>query len=183
MKGQSSLPVEKFGSSKNFDLIYRPYVPFLFNYVSPVRPSRRSISSGRIRHETFFQHPWTTMFSIRRRDANIISYRAGHKALGLYSLWACETKLFASGLRPLLPSMNATRVRLEDLLGFRRNPITKDTLFKKLNVKALETAHPTPATPFVRLSPEPPGWAMPVPSLAPRRHGLLRPVIHPGSHC
>ena len=43
------------------------------------------------------------------------------------------------------------RLRLEDLLGFRRNPITATPLFRKFGAKALD-GHPTPATPFVRLS-------------------------------
>ena len=43
------------------------------------------------------------------------------------------------------------RLRLEDLLGFRRNPTTATPLFRRFGAKALD-GHPTPATPFVRLS-------------------------------
>jgi transketolase len=43
------------------------------------------------------------------------------------------------------------QLRLEDLLGFRRNPIAATPLLKKLGAKVLD-GHPTPATPFVRLS-------------------------------
>ena len=42
-------------------------------------------------------------------------------------------------------------MRLEDLLGFRRNPLTATPLFKKYGAKALD-GHPTPVTPFIRLS-------------------------------
>jgi transketolase len=40
---------------------------------------------------------------------------------------------------------------MEDLLGFRRNPATSTPLFEKFNAKPLD-GHPTPATPFLRLS-------------------------------
>jgi transketolase len=43
------------------------------------------------------------------------------------------------------------QLRLEDLLGFRRNPTQETPLFKKYNAKPLD-GHPTPLTPFVRLS-------------------------------
>jgi transketolase len=43
------------------------------------------------------------------------------------------------------------RLRLEDLLGFRRNPITRTPLFQEFGSKPLD-GHPTPATPFVRLA-------------------------------
>ncbi len=51
----------------------------------------------------------------------------------------------------LLPTEERLQLRLEDLLGFRRNPITKTPLLKKFNAKVLD-GHPTPATPFVRLA-------------------------------
>ncbi len=59
----------------------------------------------------------------------------------------------ASADRPaaLLPADDRHRLRLEDLLGFRRNPITDTPLFRAFGARALD-GHPTPATPFVRLS-------------------------------
>jgi transketolase len=42
-------------------------------------------------------------------------------------------------------------MRLEDLLGFRKNPTNTLPLFKKFNAKALD-GHPTPATPFVKVA-------------------------------
>ncbi|MGZ5024012.1 MAG: hypothetical protein ACXWBS_04025, partial [Chthoniobacterales bacterium] len=51
----------------------------------------------------------------------------------------------------LLAAEEKSQFRLEDLLGFRRNPSANTPLFKKLRAKALD-GHPTPATPFVRLS-------------------------------
>ncbi|MGD8725417.1 MAG: hypothetical protein PVG00_15855, partial [Desulfobacterales bacterium] len=55
------------------------------------------------------------------------------------------------GAPELLPEDARLQLRLEDLLGFRRNPTTKTPLFVKFKSKALD-GHPTPATPFVRLS-------------------------------
>ncbi|MEI7802359.1 MAG: hypothetical protein WCI97_06940, partial [Bacteroidota bacterium] len=43
------------------------------------------------------------------------------------------------------------QLRLEDLLGFRHNPIANTSLTKEFHVKALD-GHPTPTTPFLRLS-------------------------------
>ena len=51
----------------------------------------------------------------------------------------------------LLPDDEKFQLRLEDLLGFRRNPSSTTPLFKEFHAKALD-GHPTPATPFVRLS-------------------------------
>jgi transketolase len=55
------------------------------------------------------------------------------------------------GAPELLPTDERLQLRLEDLLGFRRNPVEKTPLFVKFKAKALD-GHPTPATPFVRLS-------------------------------
>ena len=86
-----------------------------------------------------------------RRDADLVSYAAGHKALGLYALWALRDEVMRIAAPHLLPADEKLRLRLEDLLGFRRNPITKTPLFLKFRSKALD-GHPTPATPFLRLS-------------------------------
>ncbi len=51
----------------------------------------------------------------------------------------------------LLPASLQQRLRLEDLLGFRRNPITATPLFRGFGARALD-GHPTPATPFVKLA-------------------------------
>ena len=47
-------------------------------------------------------------------------------------------------------------VRMEDLLGFRKNPITATPLFREFGAKPLD-GHPTPETPFVWLSTGPSG--------------------------
>ena len=63
----------------------------------------------------------------------------------------CATKSRASLLPSCLPSDEKFQFRLEDLLGFRRNPSAVTPLFKQFHAKALD-GHPTPATPFVRLA-------------------------------
>jgi transketolase len=50
-----------------------------------------------------------------------------------------------------LPREDRLRLRFEDLLGFRRNPTQSTPLFRRFGSKALD-GHPTPATPFVKLS-------------------------------
>ena len=84
-------------------------------------------------------------------DADIISYAAGHKALGLYAMWALRNEIARIAAPELLPVEAQFQFRLEDLLGFRRNPSASTPLFKKFHAKALD-GHPTPATPFVRLA-------------------------------
>jgi len=86
-----------------------------------------------------------------RTDADIISYSAGHKALGLYAHWSLRNEIIRIASPELLPKDIRYQLRLEDLLGFRRNPVTSTPLFRKFHSKALD-GHPTPATPFVRLS-------------------------------
>src|SRR5512146_909441 len=86
-----------------------------------------------------------------REDADVLSYAAGHKAMGLYAMWALRDEMARIARPALLPKDAAERLRLEDLLGFRRNPITATPLFREHRAKALD-GHPTPATPFVRLA-------------------------------
>ena len=84
-------------------------------------------------------------------SADLISYAAGHKAMGLYAMWALRNEICAQFDKGLLPSDIKKQLRLEDLLGFRRNPTTRTPLFKKFNAKALD-GHPVPLVPFLRLS-------------------------------
>ena len=86
-----------------------------------------------------------------REDADILSYAAGHKAMGLYAMWALRDEIARLAAPELLAGDDRHRLRLEDLLGFRRNPITATPLFVALHARALD-GHPTPATPFVRLA-------------------------------
>ena len=67
-----------------------------------------------------------------RDDADIISFAAGHKALGIYALWALRNEIARIAVPELLPKKESQQLRLEDLLGFRRNPITRTPAFPEI---------------------------------------------------
>jgi transketolase len=136
---------------ESFDMFYRSLCAVLYNYVPMSGHPGGSISSGRIVTGVLFDAMDYDVGDPEREDADMISYAAGHKALGLYVLWAMRNEMARIGDPNLLSPEIRSRLRLEDLLGFRRNPVTDTPLFSKFDVKALD-GHPTPATPFVRLS-------------------------------
>jgi len=149
--GEEPLSADEHKHFEMFDLIYRSLCALLFNYVPTSGHPGGSISSGRFVVGILFNAMNYDVSDPNREDADIISYAAGHKALGLYSMWALRNEVMRIGTPELLPSDERNQLRLEDLLGFRRNPVTNTPLFKKFNSKALD-GHPTSATPFVRLS-------------------------------
>jgi transketolase len=134
-----------------FDLVYRTLCAVMYNYVPLSGHPGGSISSGRFVARLLFDVMDYDLRDPNRQDADIISYAAGHKALGLYAMWALRNEVARIAAPDLLPSDEKFQLRLEDLLGFRRNPTTATPLFKKFHAKPLD-GHPTPATPFVRLS-------------------------------
>lgn len=133
-----------------YDLFYRSLVAILFNFAQSGHPGG-SISSGRIVAGVLFDSLDYDIGDPLREDADIISYAAGHKATGLYAMWALRDEVTRIARPDLLPSEERFRLRLEDLLGFRRNPTTRTPLFSQFHAKPLD-GHPTPATPFVRLA-------------------------------
>jgi transketolase len=149
--GEVPLSAEDLAHFETLDLVYRSVCALLYNYVPTSGHPGGSISSGRFVAGILFDSLDYDLGSPDREDADIISYAAGHKAMGLYSMWAVRDEMARVGAPALLPAAEKQRLRLEDLLGFRRNPITTTPLFTRLHVKALD-GHPTPATPFVKLS-------------------------------
>ena len=145
------LSAEELAVFERFDLIYRSVCAMLYNYVPTSGHPGGSISSGRIASSLLFDAMDYDTTDPDRDDADIVSYAAGHKALGLYALWALRNEALRIGAPELLPADERFQLRLEDLLGFRRNPSAATPLLKKLRSRALD-GHPTPATPFVRLS-------------------------------
>ena len=133
------------------DLAYRSLCAMLFNYVPTSGHPGGSISSGHFVAGILYDAAEYDLGSPDRADADIVSYAAGHKAMGLYAMWALRDELARIGAPELLPAEGRERLRLEDLLGFRRNPTTNTPLFRRFGAKALD-GHPTPATPFVRLA-------------------------------
>lgn len=145
------LSEEEIRTFEAFDLLYRSLCALLYNYVPLSGHPGGSISSGRFVEGILFDAMDYDLADPERKDADVISYAAGHKALGLYAMWALRDEVARVADRALLPKNLSFRLRLEDLLGFRRNPLTATPLFKKYGAKALD-GHPTPMTPFVRLS-------------------------------
>jgi transketolase len=133
-----------------FDLIYRTLCAVMFNYAPLSGHPGGSISSGRFVQRLLFDVMDYDLSHPQRRDADIISYAAGHKALGLYAIWALRNEIARIAAPELLPQHEHLQLRLEDLLGFRRNPTARTPLIKHFRSKPLD-GHPTPATPFVRL--------------------------------
>jgi transketolase len=136
---------------ETFDLIYRSLCAILFNYVPTSGHPGGSISSGRFVSAVLFDSMTYDVSNPDRPDADLISYAAGHKALGLYGMWALRNEVIRIAAPEMLPGDERLQLRLEDLLGFRRNPISSTPLFRRFNSKPLD-GHPTPATPFLRLS-------------------------------
>ncbi|HZK79036.1 MAG TPA: hypothetical protein VFC35_09010 [Gemmatimonadaceae bacterium] len=144
----SAQEVEAFEA---LDLIYRSLCAMVYNYVPTSGHPGGSISSGRFVSALLFDAMDYDFSRPLSEEADIISYAAGHKALGLYSMWAIRNEMMHLCAPQLLPTDMALQLRLEDLLGFRRNPAGPAPLAGAFKSKALD-GHPTPATPFVRLS-------------------------------
>lgn len=142
---------EEMQALENLDLVYRSLCALLYNYVPTSGHPGGSISSGRFVAGLLFEAMDYDVSNPDRGDADLISYAAGHKALGLYAMWALRNEIVRISAPELLPQDERLQLRLEDLLGFRRNPVTKTPLFLRYHAKPLD-GHPTPATPFLRLS-------------------------------
>lgn len=149
--GGEPLSAEDVGHFETFDQIYRSLCALLYNYVPMSGHPGGSISSGRFVEALLFHTMQYDLSDPDRAEADLISYAAGHKALGLYAMWALRNEVARIGAPELLPKDERQQLRLEDLLGFRRNPVNDTPLFKKFSAKPLD-GHPTPATPFVKLS-------------------------------
>ena len=152
MKGKAApLSEDEVQNFEDFDLIYRSLCALLYNYVPTSGHPGGSISSGRFVEALLFDSMDYDASDPDREDADIISYAAGHKALGLYAMWGLRNEVMRAAAPALLPKDDKHQFRLEDLLGFRRNPVTATPLYTKYHAKPLD-GHPTPATPFVKLS-------------------------------
>lgn len=150
-KNPAPLSKEELDAFESFDLVYRSLCAVLYNYVPLSGHPGGSISSGRFVEGIVFDAMDYDMSNPDREDADILSYAAGHKALGLYAMWALRNEVTKVGAQALLPTDKRYQLRIEDLLGFRRNPKNTSPLFIEHAAKALD-GHPTPATPFVKLA-------------------------------
>jgi transketolase len=142
---------EELRAFETLDLAYRSLCAMLYNYVPLSGHPGGSISSGRFVASLLFDAMAYDLSQPGRQDADVVSYSAGHKVLGLYAMWALRNEIARIAAPELLPEDDAHQLRLEDLLGFRRNPRTATELFVALGAKPLD-GHPTPAVPFVPLA-------------------------------
>jgi transketolase len=149
--GDLSLGGEDLAALEYFDAAYRSLCAMLFNYVPGSGHPGGSISSGRLCQGIVFGAMDYDLGNPEARDADLVSYAAGHKALGLYALWALRNEVARITHPELLPTARHLQFRLEDLLGFRRNPECGLPLFQQFCARALD-GHPTPATPFLRVA-------------------------------
>lgn len=151
----STIDARAITTLERFDLVYRTVCSMMFNFTQSGHPGG-SVSSGRIVTSLLFDDMDYDISDPTRTDADIISYAAGHKALGLYAMLALRDDVVRLSHPELLPDAVALRLRLEDLLGFRRNPTQPTPLFKEFGSKPLD-GHPTPATPFIKIATGPSG--------------------------
>lgn len=138
-------------SLARLDVAYRALVSLLYNYVPTSGHPGGSISSGRFVEHLLYKDMAYDITHPHKDEADIISYAAGHKALGLYAMWALRNECARIAAPELLPASDKEQLRLEDLLGFRHPKVQGTPLFKKFRSKALG-GHPEPLVPFVRTS-------------------------------
>lgn len=136
---------------EKLDVLYRALAAVLYNFAPTSGHPGGSISSGRIVQSLLYKQMAYELAEPHRQEADILSYAAGHKALGLYAMWALRNECVRAARPDLLAKEEKDQLRLEDLLGFRHNRAQGTPLFKKFHVKPLG-GHPEPLTPFVRTS-------------------------------
>jgi len=130
-------------------LFYRTLCSIIYNFAQSGHPGG-SISAGPIIIALLTKTMDYDFNNPDRPDADQLVLGAGHKALGLYAINALCDEFIRISKRNLLPIISE-RLRLLDLLGYRRNPVHQLPLFRRYRARPLD-GHPTPATPFVKLA-------------------------------
>ena len=95
---------------ERYDLVYRSVVAIMFNFTQSGHPGG-SVSSGRIVRLLLLQTMDYDIGNPNRYDADIISYAAGHKALGLYATLALRDEIVHQQRPDLLPDSLALRLQ------------------------------------------------------------------------
>jgi len=108
---------------EDFDLAYRTLCAVLYNYVPTSGHPGGSISSGRIVQSLLLETMDYDFSSPYAEGADLVCYAGGHKAMGLYALWALRDEMVRIGRPDLLP---------EDLGHHRR--VLADLLERRLGV-------------------------------------------------
>lgn len=151
MKKVSTFSEDELQLFEKMDIIYRTLCGVLYNFVPTSGHPGGSISSGRFVQSIVYKTADYDFTNPHDEKNDMIVYAAGHKAMGLYAMYALRNEFVRVFEPELLPSDAKNQVRFEDLLGFRRNPTNDTPLFLKFKSKALD-GHPTPATPFVKVA-------------------------------
>ena len=86
----------------DFDLWYRTLCAILYNFASSGHPGG-SISSGHMVAAALIETMDYNIGDPDQPDADLISYAAGHKALGLYAMWASRNEMVRISRPELLP--------------------------------------------------------------------------------
>lgn len=150
MKTGSPIDDDTAGLFERLDTLYRTLCAVLFNFVPTSGHPGGSISSGRFVSSILYNNLDFNIAKPFADENDLVVYAAGHKALGLYAMWALRNEVVKAFLPGLLPD-DKYQLRFEDLLGFRKNPTTNLPLFNKFKSKALD-GHPTPAIPHVKVA-------------------------------
>ncbi|MGM0645909.1 MAG: hypothetical protein ACQESV_05895 [Thermodesulfobacteriota bacterium] len=135
----------------HFDALYRAVCAMLYNYAPTSGHPGGSISCGRFVANLIWNRLDYDLGAPDAAGSDQLVFAAGHKALGLYAMWALRDEITAQYAPGIVPEIWRDRLRLEDLLGFRRNPGFLTPLRRRFQAKSLD-GHPTPATPFVPLA-------------------------------
>ena len=139
--GKFEIPESTIRMYEDYDLVYRTLCGILYNFVPTSGHPGGSISSGRAVAGILFHVLDYDIGDPETPDADVISYAAGHKAMGLYAMWALRNEVARIGKASLLPKDAKLQLRFEDLLGFRRNPTQETPLFAKYDVHLLLSSY------------------------------------------
>src|ERR1019366_3236953 len=122
---------------EGLDGVYRSLCAMLYNYVPLSGHPGGSISSGRIVISLLFDALDYDVANPDRRDADFVSYAAGHKAMGLYALWALRDEIAriaapaatrGPARLPAQPDARGAALPRAAVQGARRTPDPGDAL-------------------------------------------------------
>ena len=108
---------------EKLDTVYRTLCAVLYNFVPTSGHPGGSISSGRFVSSVLYNYLDFDIAKPFADENDLVVYAAGHKALGLYAMWALRNEVVKAFIPELLPE-EKYQLRFEDLLGFRKNPTT-----------------------------------------------------------
>ena len=143
------IKTQEIDALDKLDVMYRALCAILYNFAQTGHPGG-SISSGKIVQNLLFNQMSYNFKNPDEESADVISYAAGHKELGMYALWALRNEIIKTHAPEML-APEKRQLRFEDLLGFRKSPENKSKLFREFHAKSLD-GHPEPLTPFVKLA-------------------------------